>query len=209
MFRGYEEEARETLNNAQARGYSVERLRLLAQRLMAEEIIDSTFLNTYMSNLDELEKHRFGENDPAMAEEAELDPPLAEGLRAFMDADDTRAAEALVNALNQGQRRVFDIFIAHLQRQTIDIGPDISQHCRKSSGSSVPQLCAVIIGVAGTGKSYVVGLLIAKLRALDFGILVCGASGVAALTVGGRTIHSLFSLSLDLEWQRKAQPYGG
>ena len=41
---------------------------------MAEEIIDSTFFNTYMSDLDELEKHRFGEDEPAMAEEAELDP---------------------------------------------------------------------------------------------------------------------------------------
>ena len=34
-------------------------------------------------------------------------------------------------------------------------------------------------------------------------ILVCGSSGVAALNVGGRTIHSLLSLSLDLEWQIK------
>ena len=64
-------------------------------------------------------------------------------------------------------------------------------------------MCVVLTGVAGTGKSYVVRLLIAKLRALGFGILVCGASGVAALNVGGRTIHSLFSLSLDLEWQIK------
>ena len=199
LFRGYEEEARGTLNNAQARGYSVERLRLLAQVLMAEEIIDSTFLNTYMSDLDELENHCFGEDEPEMAEEAELDPQLAEELRAFMDADDTGAAEALVNALNQGQRRVFDIFIAHFQRQTLDSGPDISQHCRTSNGNSVRQLCVVLTGVAGTGKSYVVRLLIAKLRALGFGILVCGASRVAALNVGGHTIHSLYSLSLDLE----------
>ena len=134
-----------------------------------------------------------------MAEEAELDPHLAEQLKALMDADDTRAAEALVNAVNQGQRRVFGIFIAHFQRQTLENGPDISQHCRTSSGSSVPQLCAVPTGVAGTGKSYVVRLLTAELRALGLGILVCGASGVAAHNVGGRTIHGLFSLSLDLE----------
>ena len=70
---------------------------------MAEEIIDSTFLNTYMSNLDELEKHRFGEDELAMAEEAEPGPQLAEELKAFIDADDTRAAESLVNAFNQGQ----------------------------------------------------------------------------------------------------------
>ena len=74
LFCGYEVEARETVNNAQARACSVERLRLLAQVLMAEEIIDSTFLNTYMSDLHELEKHRFGEDEPAMAEEADWIP---------------------------------------------------------------------------------------------------------------------------------------
>ena len=118
-----------------------------------------------------------------------------------MDADGTHAAEAFVNAVNQGQRRVLDIFIAHFPRQTLENGSDTSQHCRTSSGSSVPQLCAVLTGGAGTSKSYVVRLLFAKLRALGFRILVCGASGVAALNVGGRTIQGLFSLSLDLEWQ--------
>ena len=168
FFRGYEEEATESFNVAQARGYSVERLRLLAQVLMAKEIIDSTCLKTYMSDLDELEKHRFGEHEAAMAEEAELHPQWAEELRAFMDADVTRVAEALVNALNQWQGRVFNNFIAHFQWQTLENSPDISQHCRTTSGSSVPQLCAVLTGVAGAGKSYVVRLLIAKLRALGF-----------------------------------------
>ena len=171
---------------------------------MGEEIIDSTFFNTYMSDLGELEKHRFGEDEPAMAEEAELEPQLAEEIRAFMNADDARAVEALVNALNQGQHQVFDIFIAHFQRQTLESGPDISQRCRTSSGSCVSQWCALLTGVAGTGKSHVVRLLIAKLRALGFGFILCGASGVAALNVGGRTMHSLFSLSFDLEWQIRA-----
>ena len=71
------------------------------------------------------------------------------------------------------------------------------------SGSSVPQLCAVLKRVAGTGNSHVVRLLIAKIRALGFGILFCGAKRAAAKSVGGRTIHGLFSLSLDLEWQMK------
>ena len=42
------------------------------------------------------------------------------------------------------------------------------------------------------GKSYVVCLLIAELRALGLGILVCGASGVAPMKVAGHTTHSLF-----------------
>ena len=93
LFRGYEEVARETLNNAQARGYSVERLRLLAEVLRAEDIIDATFFNNYMSDLDELNKHRAGDDEPMVADEAELDPHLAEELRAFMNANDPAAGE--------------------------------------------------------------------------------------------------------------------
>ena len=203
LFRGYEEEARETLNNAQVRGYSVERLRLLAEVLRAEDIIDAAFFNNYMSDLDELDKHRAGEDEPVVADEAEMDPQLAEELRAFMNADDAGAADTLVNALNHWQRMVFEIFVAHFQQQQPKDVLDISTHCRASTTGSRPQLCAILTGVAGTGKSHVVRLLIAKLRACGFSILVCGASGVAALNVGGRTIHSLFSLSLDLDWQIK------
>ena len=68
-------------------GYFVEPLRLLAQVLMAIDFIDSLFFNNYMSDLDELEKHHIGEDELAMAEEAELDPPLAKEVRAFVDAD--------------------------------------------------------------------------------------------------------------------------
>ena len=98
---------------------------------------------------------------------------------------------------------VFEIFVAHFQQQQPKGVPDISTHCRASIAGSGSQLCAILTGVAGTGKSHVVRLLIAKLRACRFSVLVCGASGVAALNVGGRTIHSLFSLSLDLDWQIK------
>ena len=203
LFRGYEEEARETLSNAQARGYSVEPLRLLAEVLWAEDIIDATFFNNYMSDLDELDKHRAGDDESMVADEAEMDPQLAEELKAFMNADDPGAAETLVNALNHWQRMVFQILVAHFQPQQPKDVPDISMHCRASIAGSRPQLCAILTGVAGTGKSHVVRLLIAKLRACGFSILVCAASGVAALNVGGRTIHSLFSLSLDLDWQIK------
>ena len=203
LFRGYEEEARETLNNAQARGYSVERLRLLAEVLWAEDIVDATFFNNYMSDLDELDKHRAGDDEPMVADEAEMDPQSAEELKAYMNADDPGAAETLVNTINHWQRMVFKIFVAHFQQQQPKDVLDISTHCPASIAGDRPQLCAILTRVARTGKSHVVRLLIAKLRACGFSILVCGASGVAALNVGGRTIHNLFSLSLDLDWQIK------
>ena len=154
-----------------------------------------------MSDLDELDKHRAGDDEPMVANEAEMDPQLAEELKAFMNADDPGAAETLVNALNNWQRMVFEIFVAHFQqRQPKDV-PHISPHCWASIAGT--RLCAIVTGVEGTRKSHVVRLLIAKLCACGFSILVCGASGVATLNVGGRTIHNLISLSLDLDWQSK------
>ena len=156
-----------------------------------------------MSGLDELDKHQAGDDEPMVADEADMDPQLVEELKAFMNADDPGAAETLVNALHHWQHMVFEIFVAHLQQQQPRDVPDISAHCRASIAGSRPQLCAILTGVAGTGKSHVVCLLIANLHACGFSILVCGASAVVALNVGGRTIHTLFSLSLDLDWQIK------
>ena len=100
LFRGYEEEARETLNNAQAGGSSVERLHLLAKVPQSQDIIDATFFNNYMVDLDEVDGHWAGDNQPIVADEAEMDPQLAEELKAFMNDDAPGAAETLVNALN-------------------------------------------------------------------------------------------------------------
>ena len=58
LFSSYEEEARENVNNAQAREYCIECLHPFAHVLMGEDIIKSTFFNNYMSDLDELEKCR-------------------------------------------------------------------------------------------------------------------------------------------------------
>ena len=50
-------------------------------------------------------------------------------------------------------------------------------------------------GRAGTGKST---LLQAFLDATDRTVIVCAPTGVAALNVGGQTIHSLFRLPIGL-----------
>ena len=104
LFHGYEEEAEETLNTAQARGYSIERLRLLAATLRDEEVIGDAFFTSYNEELDAMSKHRMDEDDPTASAEEEHDPDLAEELQAFMDADDQTGAQALINSLNSGQR---------------------------------------------------------------------------------------------------------
>ena len=58
----------------QSNCYPIEQICVLAEVLHAEEIIDSTFFQTYMPHLDELDKHRAVKDEPGMAEEAKLDP---------------------------------------------------------------------------------------------------------------------------------------
>ena len=82
-----------------------------------------------------------------------MDPQLAEELKAFMNADDPRAAETLVNALNHWQGMVCEIFVAHFQQQQPKDVQDISTHCQAGSR---PQLCAILTGVIGTRKCHVV-----------------------------------------------------
>ena len=60
LFQGYEEEAREPLSKAEVPDYSVDWLRLLAEVLRAEDILDATFFNNYMSDVDEPDQHQGG-----------------------------------------------------------------------------------------------------------------------------------------------------
>ena len=165
LFRGYEEQSRGGLNNAQARGYSVERLRFLAEVLRTEDIIDETFFNNYTSNLDEPDKHWTCDDEPMVADKAEMDPKFAEDLKAFMNADDPGAAETLVHAPNHWQHMVFEIFVAHFQQQQPKDVPVISTHCRASIAGSRPHFSAILTGVGATRKSHVVRSLIVKLHA--------------------------------------------
>ena len=51
-----------------------------------------------------------------------------------------------------------------------------------------------LTGEGGTGKSFTIGRAIEALRAAKRSVLVCAPTGVAALNVGGSTIHRTFGL---------------
>lgn len=54
-----------------------------------------------------------------------------------------------------------------------------------------------VTGEAGTGKSFVIKKFIDEMQKLDKNILICAPTGIAALQIGGVTIHRCFHASLE------------
>ena len=52
-------------------------------------------------------------------------------------------------------------------------------------------------GKAGTGKSFIVKELISKLQNKGKNVICVAPTGIAAINIGGQTIHSLFSIPVD------------
>lgn len=61
---------------------------------------------------------------------------------------------------------------------------------------------AFVTGDAGTGKSYVIKKFIDDSRALDKNVMVVAPTGVAALNVGGATIHRTFRVPIGVVTKR-------
>lgn len=54
-----------------------------------------------------------------------------------------------------------------------------------------------VTGEAGTGKSFVIDKFIEEMEAQGKNVLVCAPTGIAAINVGGATIHRCFQASLE------------
>ena len=81
--------------------------------------------------------------------------------------------------LNEDQMAVYEAI-------TSRIGP----------GHSLQTNCFVM-GKAGTGKSFLISCLRKYFTANSIPYVVCASTGIAAMLIGGRTVHSTFNLSTD------------
>ena len=54
-----------------------------------------------------------------------------------------------------------------------------------------------LTGKAGTGKSYITNMFTEWAEANDKKILICAPTGIAALNIGGSTVHRVFKLPID------------
>ena len=55
-----------------------------------------------------------------------------------------------------------------------------------------------LTGKAGTGKSFLTTSFIDKMKEMDKNVLVCAPTGIAAINVGGTTLHRTFSIPTEL-----------
>ena len=90
-------------------------------------------------------------------------------------------------SLNENQKKVFK---------------RIESHYNDILGSNqVEPLRIIVMGTAGTGKSYLIGTIHERLRATEGSgskppVLVIAPTGVAAFNINGATIHSTLSIPL-------------
>ncbi|KAJ3559330.1 hypothetical protein NM688_g415 [Phlebia brevispora] len=89
-----------------------------------------------------------------------------------------------VTDLNTQQRLVYDIVTTHLD-----------QHL---AGDHPQQLCLIVYGEGGTGKSRVIQTITQyfKSRGQEHTLVKCAFTGVAASLINGKTYHSVFHISI-------------
>ena len=105
--------------------------------------------------------------------------PLILEQRSYDVVEQAELAEECINSLNPDQRSAFDKIIAAITNST---GETFFLH-----------------GAGGTGKTYVYNTLCYHLRSQGKIVLCVASSGIAALLLkGGRTVHFLFKVPINL-----------
>lgn len=86
--------------------------------------------------------------------------------------------------MNEGQKKLFEF-----------VEGQINKECRPEKS---PPIQLFVTGSAGTGKSYVLNLIVEQIeKTCGIGVVkVCALTGAAAVLVNGQTIHSTFKLNV-------------
>lgn len=101
------------------------------------------------------------------------------------------ASQSMIDSLALRQRQLFDIVVNQaIERHTYNNNP--------FGGSVVPrQLLYHVDGRAGTGKSFAIHCISSQIQQkVGFALLRAAPTGVAAHSIQGRTLHSLFRLPM-------------
>jgi ATP-dependent DNA helicase PIF1 len=101
--------------------------------------------------------------------------------------NDKDSTEINYDSLNQKQKTIFKRIEKHYEDTIL--------------GQQVEPLRIIVMGTAGTGKSYVIKAIRARLRAMaekdgKSPVLVIAPTGVAAFNINGSTIHSTLSIPI-------------
>lgn len=94
--------------------------------------------------------------------------------------DKARVVSKSFNGLTDGQQRVFDLV---------------------KNGDNV-----YLAGLGGTGKSFILEIIINWARSIDKNVIVCAPTGIAALNIGGSTIHRALGIRPEATMQKPFRP---
>ena len=171
-----EDDALNSLHDAQQRGFSLRRLRRMAHQLREMDWIGQDEFNTFIEEATTIQ-HNNANDEQREVTEADIETEEAD-MANLMIEHDTVNLDQYVSTFSETQRQAFNYITQSL--------------------SSGQQVLTAIIGEAGTGKSYLLkGIVEHATQILHMSTKKLATTGVAAHLIGGETLHHFFGMGID------------
>ena len=161
------------LQSAISRGFHTDQLRSLAQLYIEHRFLSEDEADTFLSDISVLGEH---DEPEATVTDQMLNHPHS-------DTGDLRPTSSSVD---------LSTFVDTFTKSQLKAYRWIEGQFNNNK-----QVCAAIVGPAGTGKSYLVKGLIELAKSKGLVVTKVAPSGVAAHLIGGTTQHNLFSLDIE------------
>ena len=171
-----EDDALNSLHDAQQRGFSLRRLRRMAHQLREMDWIGQDEFNTFIEEATTIQ-HDNANDEQREVTEADIEAEEAD-MANLMIEHDPIDLDQYVSTFSESQRQAFNYITQSL--------------------SSGKQVLTAIIGEAGTGKSYLLkGIVEHATQILHMSTKKLATTGVAAHLIGGETLHHFFGMGID------------
>lgn len=179
-----ESEATDYLTSAAKRGFSLDRLYSIAEKLVAENWLKESLVDNLMKTI---------APNHANIEKALQDNVADEGFEeagygsGHFPKDSKLGLEDMLSKLSPSQRDAFIKITSDMNAYSDRIGRDNNQ------------VLTIVSGQAGTGKSFLLHTIVAYCHSVDATFKILATTGTAAYLIKGQTIHSAFKLNDKLD----------
>lgn len=162
------------LQSAISRVFHTEQLRSLAQLYIEHGFLSEDEADAFLSDIPVLGEH--DEHEAAVTDQMLNDPQS--DISDFASAGSSLDLNIFVETSTESQLRAYQWIEGQLNKNN-------------------KQICAAIVGAAGTGKSYLLKGLIDLAKSKGLVVTEMAPSGVAAHLIGGTTVHNFFALDTE------------
>ena len=161
------------LQSAVSRGFHTDRLRSLAQLYVENGFLQADEADEFLCSIPVIGE--MNESECTVSDQMLSDPASDTGdLLKYESAD---SLPSLVDSFTESQLRAFRWIEANFENHR--------------------QVCAAVVGPAGTGKSYLLKGIIELAKSQKLVVTKLAPSGVAAHLIGDTTIHNFFALDIN------------